>query len=239
MKKGLFVLASLLIMSSHVCGLLNIEGNTVWFNDIGQDPGNYYGAASVVGDSILFNPTNFAAGTGEAQMYLNKQVWFTIDAKAGRDIDSLEIEEYGDWTLQGVGTAATFVEVSAIGNLRIEQVEGVDLANPITVQGTMLFKQGPSVWTDGRYELPTDGPGSSPWEGELKFDIDQILLDNSVVGKATRVYFTMDNILTAITEDGTIAQIEKKDIGGFVVTVPEPATLVLLGLGGLLLRRKK
>jgi hypothetical protein len=76
----------------------------------------------------------------------------------------------------------------------------------------------------------------------LKFDIDQILLDNGIAGKATEVYFTMDNILYAQSVAGTYSQIEKKSAGGFIVTVPqvpEPATMMLLGLGGLLLRKRK
>ena len=73
----------------------------------------------------------------------------------------------------------------------------------------------------------------------LKFDIDQILSDNLIAGKATSVYFTMNNILFATAANGDVAQIEKKAFGGFVLTVPEPATMALLGLGGLLLRRKK
>ena len=238
MKKGLFVLASLLVMSSFASA--GLTGNTVVFNDIGQDVGDYFGTAAVTGDTITFNPSIFAVGTGEPDNFLNKQLWFTIDAKPGSDIDSLEIEEFGDFTLFGNGTdLTTYVSVQAVGTIRIDDVEGVALPQPIFVQGNMDFKKSNLVWDDGTFGLVTDGPGSDGWEGELKFDIDQILSDNLIAGKATSVYFTMDNILFATAANGDVAQIEKKAVGGFVLTVPEPATMALLGLGGLLLRRKK
>jgi len=238
MKRTILFLACLLIVSSVASAGLN--GNTVVFNDIGQDAGDYFGTASVTGDTITFNPSIFAVGTGEPDSFLNKQLWFTIDAKTGSDIDSLEIEEYGDFTLFGAGTdLTTYVSVQAVGTLRIEEVEGVALAQAITVQGNMDFKKGNQAPDDGIFGLTTDGPGADGWEGELYFDIDQILLDNLIVGKATSVYFTMDNILFATAANGDVAQIEKKAVGGFVLTVPEPTTMVLLGLGGLLLRRKK
>ena len=238
MKRTTLFLACLLTVSSFASA--GLSGNTVVFNDIGQDVGDYFGLASVTGDTITFNPSIFAVGTGEPDNFLNKQLWFTIDAKTGSDIDSLEIEEYGDFSLFGNGTdLTTYVSVQAVGTIRIDDVEGVALSQPIFVQGNMDFKKSNQVWDDGTFGLVTDGPGSDGWEGELKFDIDQILSDNLIAGKATSVYFTMDNILFATAANGDVAQIEKKAVGGFVLTVPEPATMALLGLGGLLLRRKK
>lgn len=66
------------------------------------------------------------------------------------------------------------------------------------------------------------------------------LLENLLAtGLATEVDFTLDNTLLAISEAGSTAFIAKKETDGLRVTsVPEPATMLLFGFGGLLLRRK-
>ena len=58
-------------------------------------------------------------------------------------------------------------------------------------------------------------------------------------------YNTPTNLLTGYWLDGTDFSIQLIDVNGYspaienIQFIPEPATLILLGLGGLLLRRKK
>ncbi|MCI0498280.1 MAG: PEP-CTERM sorting domain-containing protein [Planctomycetales bacterium] len=260
MKRTLIVLACLAIVSPIASATLftygDYEGKTVWFEGVGEDTSSpvagtegWFGAPvdpAGLGDSLYFTPNAFSVqGVGGGIDYKNGQIWFTVDAKAGRDIDSIEIEEYGDWSLFGLGTNNTYVSVAGSGFLTVQRVEYNDVESVVnlTIPVTMMYKKiSNTYWDDGIFKLVEDGVGTAGWEGELKVDIDAALVAAGVSGKATQVYFTMDNTLFAMSETGSVAQIEKKGLGGFIVTIPqipEPATLIMMGLGGLLLARKK
>ena len=83
--------------------------------------------------------------------------------------------------------------------------------------------------SEGTYYLDADGATTQTlWQGSL----DLALPYDDI----TKIHVSIDNTLTVASEDGTIARIEKKGLGenpAVVVTpiIPEPATLVLLGLG--------
>ena len=79
------------------------------------------------------------------------------------------------------------------------------------------------------FALPGD-LGTTLWSGSVSVDVA------SQVPNATKAFLSFDNDLTAFSEVGTTAKIQKKVVSGpaIVITViPEPGTLVLLG-GGLL-----
>jgi len=119
----------------------------------------------------------------------------------------------------------------------------VDGAPISTIAGIYSMTFTPS---DGDFQLssPIDNPGGlpgigGPWSGVVSIDIDQLLIDESVefVNGATKVGVVIDNTLLALSQDGTTAEIRKKDFKGLSITVvPEPTTaaLGLLGLLGLL-----
>lgn len=262
MKKVLLVLTSVLVMSSFASATLFLYGDysgaTVDFLDVRETtslpvagPEGWFGAPvdpAGLGDSLFFTPNDFSVQSALGGFdQKDGKIEFGILANPGHEIDSLEIEEFGAFSVIGAGSDTTYAEVKALGTLTINTIatagDGSAVIN-YTVPVSMLFKKdvAGSTWGPGKFGL---SDGTELWEGELNINIDQILLDayNSgdiaVLGKATEVYFVMDNFLTAVSEDNSSARIDKKSIGGFVVTVPEPATLVLLGLGGLLLRRRK
>ena len=261
MKKNVLVLACLLAVSPFASAAFEFDygdyvSGTVSFlgvkettsEDLATTEGWFGAPTAGLDDSLHFNPNNFAVqadGTAGVD-FKDSKLEFTIDAALGRDIDSVEFEEAGGFSLVG-GDTGTWVEVAAYGFLRIEKIVLDDVEQDVTIvqDFQMLFKKVDPFgepWGDGMFDAATDGYGSNAWEGELIIDVDQILIDAGVAGKATQVYFVMDNTLTAVNQDGTLSRIDKKLADGLVITVPqvpEPATLVLLGLGGVLLRKRK
>ena len=210
------------------------------FEDSATDPGvALYGAPTVSGDALLFTPPSFSAVASAP---------FTMDATDGTfagyvnainnsRIEEMVFTERGDFTLAGVGGAGTFVQIGATFFVDIIQLDGFDLTVPIEVTQQMVFDSGP-LWN-----LADDGGLVVPFSGAVTIDINQAIIDAGYFGQATKVKFSLDNALFAMS-DGGYAYIKKKDIDGFsIVTttdIPEPATMSLLALGGLaMLKRRK
>lgn len=216
----------------------DFAGVTVMFSDVtedsGTDPTPLFGAPTVSGDSLDFNPVSFnstssgAAGTDITDGTLTMMLMST----PGNFIDEIEFDEAGDFTLTGLSGEA-FASVTATFFLDITEVDGVAI-NPVNITTAMVFTP-----SNGDWSLSADGPGplvNGTWSGMVNVDITQALIDNNIpyVVGATKVSVTFDNTLTTLSEAGTSAFIAKKDVGGIGITVtPEPASLGLLTLGAL------
>ncbi len=216
----------------------DFTGTTVMYLDVTEDSGTdtppLFGAPTVSGDSLDFNPVSFnsfssgAAGTDITDGTLT----LMLRSLPGNFIDTVEFDEAGDFTLTGLAGNA-FASVTATFFLDIEEVDGVAI-NPVNIATAMVFTPSGGDWS-----LAADGPGplvNGQWSGFVMVDITQALIDNNIpfVVGATKVSVTFDNTLSTLSEEGTSAFIAKKDVGGIGITVtPEPATLGLLALGSL------
>jgi hypothetical protein len=196
-----------------------------------------YGPPTVVDDSLVFNPADFGAtGSNGAVQITDGTLTTTIIAQDGATIDQINVNEAGDYTLVGTpASTSTSVSVAAPVFLQIIGINGVGVS-PIDVNTNVVFTPD-----GGDYNL-LDNPGAGiQWTGSLAENIDAALAADDVSGKATEVIYTMDNDLTAISQTGTIAFIQKKTADGVVITaVPEPVSIGWISFAGLaLLRRRK
>ena len=219
--------------------------------DSGADePLPLFGAPTVTGNSIDFNPVGFdAVSANGGSDITDSNLTFMVTAKSGSRISSISFSEIGDTTLAGnvaPGSMETASAVFADGVLDIHEVDFQGI-NHISVPFSLTFNP-----SGGTYFLGTDGGGgpifNTQWSGSVTLDIDAILIANGFVippgpidpdGGATKISINLDNTLVAVSQNGTSAIINKKDFGGISiranvpgepggdVEIPEPGTVML------------
>jgi hypothetical protein len=216
-------------------------GDHVTYVDVTEDSGDdeplpLFGAPTVTGDSIDFNPVGFDAGSADGGSDItDSNLVFMVVAKSGSRISELVFSEAGDTTLAGnvaPGSMGTASAVFATGVLDIQELDlttdGVHNPvgiNHISVPFSLTFSP-----SGGTYFLGTDGGGGpifhTPWTGSATLDIDAILVANGYIlppgpvdpeGGATKISIDLDNTLVAVSQDGTSAVISKKDFGGITI----------------------
>jgi hypothetical protein len=221
-------------------------GTTVTYKMVTEDSNSgdtppLFGAPSISGDSLDFNPVGFGASTsGGGVDVTDGNLVFMVEAKPGNGILNIQISEFGDTTLAGFGTNATFTSVTMNGILNISHVDFVGI-NVITIP-ISITNFSPS---GGTYGLGTDGGGgplfNAIWSGSTLIDLTT---GNPVVAAAlaargivptigvTKISVNFDNTLMALSQVGTSALIAKKDNGVIIRTnVPEPASCALAVFG--------
>lgn len=223
-------------------------GTSVRYDEIREDSPTdappLYGAPTIIGDLLDFNPPSFgSSSSGAAGVDVTDgTLSFDIHALQGNFIDAISIHESGDFTLTGTGGVNTMAAVQANIFIDIIEIDGHAPTQALNVIGSMAF--APS---NGDWNLRDDGPGpivSGTWTGSFSLDVNAFLAERGepFVGGVTGARFAMDNLLMTLSELGTSATVGKKDVDVLGITViPEPASGGLLGLGllGLALRRSR
>ena len=216
----------------------DVPPGTVAYNDVTEssfsDDVPLYGAPTITSNLLDFEPIAFGtSSSGGASSLTDGQLNFTIDAIDGTGVTSFTIDEGGDYSFSGLTpTPGTFVSASAGATISILEVDGVALPNAINyfVSGTFVT------------DYPTAGgapvTGLLPWSLTTNVDLTSVLPQGYQQG-ATLIEVAINNQLTTATTPGNQAAIAKKDFQINVTTIPEPCSLALLGLGGLLIARRR
>jgi hypothetical protein len=191
----------------------------------GTDPVPLYGPPTLFATGLDFNPTNFVAtSSGGGADLTDGQLNFTV--MSGAAITSLGLFERGDYTLAGVGTAATQVQAGAVILATVRAINGVNVApiNLVPVNASVGFN------------LPANPGIVQPWSLGLGLNV------SAQVAGATKIDVVINNALFAGSEPSSVAFIAKKDFVIDVEAVPEPAAAILAlagaALGFAALRRR-
>lgn len=195
-----------------------------------------YGAPTVSGNALLFASTNFGvAASSGASDFLDGTLTTRMVASAGNYISKVQWTERGDYTM--FGGSGTVVQVVAPFFVRIEETTNGPIT-PIYVSDNVVMTP-----SGGDFFAPGENGAGKLWSGNLLEDIDAILALNKIPGHATKVTFSIDNILIAQTDGGGSALLKKKQAGATLEVVPEPSTFLLASLGivalvGIRLRKR-
>lgn len=213
---GVLFLAS---PAAEASTIYNLTGGTL--TDLVEssvtDPLPLFGSPLVGGDSITFSTGPFAAAqAGVGSDITAGQLSFVIQADPGLFIESISLDEIGDFLMLG-NTAGVTAGGTLVATV-LDPLTGGFVSSPIS------FDQA----------FPLAGTGSGIWSGEATVDLSHL--------NVTSVRIDLDNILIASSDaPADAAFIDKKALTVSVdfSEVPEPASLMLMGLGLVSVMRRR
>lgn len=182
-----------------------------WTN--GHDDNGLYGSPLLSGgNTFVFFPSNYRAesiGAGAQSTEDRMEVTITLDP--GFTLTAIQVVEFGDFELTGENASVQHIATIGVDELApLNRNFSAPLNNNFTA-------------------------GSGTWESNGTLDV------SAVAPGITEFTLALDSELIAIAGAGEIASIEKSLSAGQIqiTLIPEPATLALLGIGGLAAIRRR
>jgi len=182
------------------------------------DPTPLFEAPIFLPNKLIFTPISFASSSANGSADTTSgTLQMRIRADAGTFLTKIEIREVGDYTLVPVGSGSSATSATINGLLTLTDIDP-------GIGG--LFTDPLDVSPAAPYVLPGDSAG----EFVAVTSID-------LTGMGIRqVILNFNNNLQTSSETGTSSFIQKNNI---TITTPEPASLTLVAVGGLLLIRRR
>lgn len=209
---GVAVCASLALSSpaSAFQFWTNKDGTASFFDwkNGGSDNG-LFGDPTVLGSTFTFIPQGWRAesinGVPDSK---SDRLQVQLIAHPGQSFTGIIIHEAGDYGILGSGSVMASGAAFAVDNIQFRVASDVLDTNPSFPQSTLTGISG-------------------EWTGDVFIDLSaaEIPWENLTL--------VFDNNLLAISGVGSLSFIEKKVIG--ITLVPEPGSLLLIGLGGVAL----
>ena len=185
---------------------------------------------TVSGNQLIFHPVNFQSQANNGADLIDSTLTTTIKAKPGATIDSIDIHEFGDYTLGGLSGYDALASVGAAFFWRVTEVNGAAVSLPTQI-ASAAFTGG------GLYERPTNDGTAVPWSGNVVLDVAAYLLAQGITGDATAVSLRFDNTLQTAADQFSNAFIKKKGVDITVTpgdpTIPEPTSAALVALAAV------
>ena len=249
-NRAIFTLLSVFLVSRVGGAPINygdfsdIPPGSVMYLDVTEtanSPGDkepLYGPPNISVNTLGFDPTGYRASAagGVGADLTDGQLNFAAKGENAA-ITRFAVSAAGDYSLSGFGTAGTSVSYrSSIAQLNILEVDGVPVSSPVVLPGLDVTES---------FELSGGGTNGAPWGSTITYDVNAALAHAGVAFQfgATKLDFTINNVLNATSEPSSIAQIEANGFAlvATTVPVPEPAGMVIVGLGfcGLAMMRTK
>jgi PEP-CTERM motif len=220
------LVAGVLIVSSHQVqasinyGDFGLIGGTALSvtESSATDPTPLFGPPTNVGNSLTFSTGPFTASQeGVGADNTAAQLSFVIQADPGLFIESISLEEIGDFLMLG-DTAMVTAGGTLVATI-LDPFIGGFVSDPIVIDPV----------------VPLTGTGSGIWSGLASVDITSY--------SATRVRIDLDNLLIASANaPADAAIIDKKALTVNVLfseNIPEPASAALMGMGLLAVLKRR
>lgn len=224
-RAGGAAIMTVALTSAAQAAMVTLEGDNVSFT---YDDATPFGTAVVVGDALMFSPTEFTVeslnGVGYESYVAALNV--TVEAKAGSTIAGIQLMEQGNYKLNGDGS-----EASLEGALQVSSLTQLDGFFPFT--NSTVY--GGSV---------SDGDGDlTPWDVSASLSLS----DAAGWESDTAVNVLVQNLLGGLTSaDESQAFASKTFLGlgvelGEGTEIPLPAAGWLFGvaLAGLVARSRR